>query len=118
MKSATHNLFSFGLILYVASLFGYPLLLTIVLAVAATFFTNALIDAVGHTSVRGIPTRTWVGHSIVTAPLWGALAWALILMVPAASVGAFPPHLVLLGFFTSLGSSLGGTLGGLPGMFL
>jgi hypothetical protein len=107
MKSATHNLFSFGLILYVASLFGYPLLLTVVLAAAATFFTNALIDAVGHTSVGGIPTRTWVGHSIVTAPLWGALAWAFVLIVPAAFLGVFPPHLVLLGFFTSLGALSG-----------
>ncbi len=55
MKSATHNFFSFGLILYVVSLFGYPLLLTVILAALATLFTNALIDAVGHTTGGGVP---------------------------------------------------------------
>jgi hypothetical protein len=48
LRSTTHNLFSAGLILYVVSYFGYPLLVTALLMVVATVFTNFLIDKVGH----------------------------------------------------------------------
>jgi len=89
--------------LYVLSLFGVPLLVTVVLAVVATVFTNALIDGVGHARGGAVPRRTWASHSIVTAPLWGAAAWALVLVVPSAFVGVFPPDLLMLWFFTSLG---------------
>jgi hypothetical protein len=47
--------------------------------------------------------RTWRTHSIITAPFWGAAAWALTLILPAALVGVFPPNLTLLGFFVTLG---------------
>ena len=107
MRSATHNLFSVGLILYVVSYFGYPLLITVSLMVVATVFTNFLIDKVGHTRRDGFPRRTWVTHSVVTAPLWGAAAWALTIIVPAALVGVFPPGLVLLALFSALGALAG-----------
>jgi hypothetical protein len=93
--------------LYVLSLFGYLLLVMILLAIVATVFTNALIDSVGHTREGGIPRRTWVTHSIVTAPLWGAAGWAFVLVVAAALVGVFPPGLFLLEYFAWLGALAG-----------
>ena len=107
MRATTHNLFSVGLILYVVSYSGYPLLITVLLMVVATVFTNFLIDKVGHTREDGVPRRTWVTHSVVTAPLWGAAAWALTIIVPAALVGVFPPGLVLLALFSALGAVAG-----------
>ncbi|MDA4115692.1 MAG: DUF1286 domain-containing protein [Thaumarchaeota archaeon] len=107
MRSTTHNLFSVGLILYVVSYFGYPLLITVLLMVVATVFTNFLIDKVGHTRREGVPRRTWVTHSVVTAPLWGAAAWALTIIVPAALVGVFPPGPVLVALFAGLGAFAG-----------
>lgn len=74
MKLVTHHLFSIGLMLVVASFFRYPVLFAIFLVVVAMVLTNILIDEVGHTRDGGIPRRTWVTHSIVTAPLWGAAA--------------------------------------------
>lgn len=103
MKSATHNLFSIGLMLFVVSFFGYPLIITVLLAIVATIFTNLLIDEIGHSSSEGVLRRTWVTHSVITAPFWGAAAWALILMIPAALLGVFPPNLLLLAFYASLG---------------
>jgi hypothetical protein len=107
MRSTTHNLFSAGLILYVVSYFGYPLIVTALLMVVATVFTNFLIDKVGHTRGEGVPRRTWITHSVVTAPLWGAGAWALTITVPAAFVGVFPPGLILLALFSALGAVAG-----------
>jgi hypothetical protein len=107
LRSATHNLFSVGLILYVVSYFGYLLLITALLMVVATVFTNFLIDKVGHTRGGGVPKRTWVTHSVVTAPLWGAAAWVLTIIVPAALVGGFPPGLVLVTLFSALGALAG-----------
>jgi len=107
LRSTTHNLFSAGLILYVVSYSGYPPLITVLLMVVATVFTNFLIDKVGHTREDGVPRRTWVTHSVVTAPLWGAAAWALTIIVPAALVGVFPPGLVLLALFSALGAVAG-----------
>jgi len=93
--------------LYVVSLLGYPLLVTIILVAVATVFTNAIIDSVGHTHRGGIPRRTWVTHSIVTAPLWGAAGWAFVLVVAAALVGVFPPGTFLLEYFAWLGALAG-----------
>ncbi len=103
MKLFTHNLFSFGLVLYVASLVVYLQFLTVVFALAATILTNVLIDKVGHVEANGGSRRAWVTHSIVTAPLWGAAAWGLTLIVPAALLGVFPPNMSRLGFFVFLG---------------
>ena len=103
MKLITHNIFSIGLVLYVASYLTYLSVFTVILAVPATILTNFLIDKVGHDGAGGVPRRTWVTHSVVTAPLWGGLAWALTLIVPAALFGVFPPNLSRLGFFLALG---------------
>jgi hypothetical protein len=103
LKATTHNLFSIGLMLFVLSLFGYPLLITVFLAIVATILTNAVIDKGGHARGDGVPRRTWVTHSLITAPFWGAATWVATLVVPAALVGVFPPNLALLGLFALLG---------------
>jgi len=103
LKSNTHNLFSIGLMIWIITLFGDPLVVVLLLAAVATVFTNAIIDELGHTTTDGVPRRKFLTHSIITAPFWGAAVWALVLIVPAASLGLFPPDPVLLWFFTSLG---------------
>jgi Protein of unknown function (DUF1286) len=103
LKLVTHNIFSIGLMLFVVSLFGRPLLVTVFLAVVATLLTNLVIDKVGHAGGVGVARRTWLTHSIITAPFWGAAVWALTLVIPAALVGVFPPDPVLLHWFASLG---------------
>ncbi len=102
MKSNTHNLFSIGLMIWIITLFGDPLVVMLLLAAVATVFTNVIIDELGHTT-DGVPRRRFLTHSIITAPFWGAAVWALVLIVPAASLGLFPPDPVLLRFFASLG---------------
>jgi hypothetical protein len=103
LKSNTHNLFSIGLMIWIITLFGDPLVVMLLLAAVATVFTNAIIDELGHTTTDGVPRRRFLTHSIITAPFWGAAAWALVFIVPATSLGLFPPDPVLLWFFASLG---------------
>jgi len=103
MKLITHNIFSIGLVLYIASYLSYLSVSAVLLAFPATIFTNILIDKVGHDGAGSVPRRTWVTHSVVTAPFWGGLAWALTLIIPAALLGVFPPNLSRLAFFVALG---------------
>ncbi|HUI00604.1 MAG TPA: DUF1286 domain-containing protein [Nitrososphaerales archaeon] len=103
MKSATHNLFSIGLMIWIVTLFGDPLVILLLLATVATVLTNALIDELGHANEDGVKRRTFLTHSVITAPFWGAAVWAIVLIIPAASLGIFPPDPVLLRFFASLG---------------
>jgi hypothetical protein len=103
LKSNTHNLFSIGLMIWIITLFGDPLAVTLLLAAVATVFTNAIIDELGHTTTEGVAKRRFLTHSIITAPFWGAAVWALVLIVPAASLGLLPHDPVLLSFFASLG---------------
>ena len=88
MKALTHDMFALGLIVYVDSLFEANGLFTIVAAVAATILTNLAIDGFGHARVRGVPRRLWSTHSVVTAPVWGGLVWALALVVFGSVLGA------------------------------
>ncbi len=43
---------------------------------------NWVIDILGHTKSGGIPIRTFVTHSIFTAPLWGGLVGVATIFVP------------------------------------
>lgn len=82
MKSLTHNLFSAGLGLYFVSRFGLPPLLELLLVAWLSLAINWIIDTLGHTRARGIPVRTFVTHSIFTAPLWGGLVGVATIVVP------------------------------------
>jgi hypothetical protein len=106
MKSLTHNVFSIGLVVFVDSLIESPFVVTVALAVFATFLTNVLIDRLGHDRRGGVPRRKWLTHSVVTAPIWGGVAWALTLTVPLAVVDVLP-HLIFLVFFVALGALAG-----------
>ena len=74
MRALTHYLFSAGLALYLLSYVHEMGLVEVLLAVWLSFAVNALIDGLGHRSKNGRPARTWITHSVVTAPFWGALA--------------------------------------------
>ncbi|MBI3022137.1 MAG: DUF1286 domain-containing protein [Thaumarchaeota archaeon] len=82
MKSLTHNLFSAGLGLYLVSRSGLPLLLELLLVAWLSLAINWVIDILGHKKSGGIPIRTFVTHSIFTAPLWGGLVGLATILVP------------------------------------
>ncbi len=82
MKSLTHNLFSAGLGLYFVSRTSLPPLLGLLLVAWLSLAINWVIDILGHTRSGGIPVRTFVTHSIFTAPLWGGLVGAATTVVP------------------------------------
>jgi len=107
VKSLTHNVFSIGLMVFVVSLFGDPLLVTLVVVAVAVYLTNLLIDRLGHSKSEGVMRRTWLTHSLLTAPAWGAVAWGLTLTVFLALRGFYPPEPILLAFFMSLGGMAG-----------
>jgi hypothetical protein len=50
------------------------------LAVWLAVFVNFAIDAVGHSRQARGPVRSWITHSVFTAPLWG-LSLALLTVV-------------------------------------
>lgn len=101
MKAVTHDLFSVGLLLYVVTLLGVATITTVAYVVVVAALTNALVDGIGHSKRDGIPKRGWVTHSVVTAPVWGAVACLLVLAVPYAvglvSLGPVVAFLALLG---------------------
>ncbi len=82
MRSLTHNLFSAGLGFYFVSRFGLPPILELLLVVWLSLAINWVIDIVGHRKAGGIHVRTFVTHSIFTAPLWGGLVGVATIVVP------------------------------------
>ena len=72
MKAITHDFFSVGVGFYLVSRVGGPstplyLLLVVWLAIA----TNGVIDLLGHFRRGGTPVRSFLTHSVFTAPIWG-----------------------------------------------
>lgn len=91
MKAVTHYLFSAGVSLGLLSLSRSLNLGTAILALWLSLSINYIVDALGHVSRDGNPTRTWLTHSIVTAPLWGAaVAVASITVLSQASGSSTP----------------------------
>jgi len=72
LKAVTHNIFSFGLTIFLLSRTGHLSVLSLFVALWLTFAVNTLIDAFGHTRKNDIPIRSFITHSVFTAPLWGA----------------------------------------------
>lgn len=79
MKALTHYLFSTGVSFGLLSLSHTLMSSSVVMALWLSLSINYLIDVLGHVSRRGNPTRTWVTHSVLTAPIWGALVAAITL---------------------------------------
>jgi len=57
------------------------------LALWLSLAINYLIDVLGHVSRRGNPTRTWLTHSVITAPVLGALIAAISLDAASLVLG-------------------------------
>ena len=105
MKLIAHYIFTIGLLVFIVRAFtsgaGY-----LYIAVFSGFLVNFIIDKIGHEAHNGHPRRTFITHSIYTAPVWGAVVTALPVVVGAYALGeqgyiqpiSFSiPFLVLLG---------------------
>jgi hypothetical protein len=94
LKAVTHYVFSIGVCAYVASyLLGFSILL-LLLVLWLSFATNALIDF-GHSMRGSTPIRSWVTHSIYTAPVWGGLVGVVSIVVPGYLLNQ-PPNAMLV----------------------
>ncbi len=102
LKALTHYLFSTGVSFGLLSLSHAVMPGLIGLALWLSLSINYLIDALGHVSRGGNPTRTWLTHSMLTAPILGALVAAISLAAASRAFGsgASPEPLAL---WTSMG---------------
>ena len=71
MKALTHNLFSIGVGLYLVLRIEQRPALDALLVIWLALATNEVIDILGHWKRGGIPVRSFVTHSVFTAPIWG-----------------------------------------------
>jgi hypothetical protein len=82
LKAVTHNTFSFGLGVFLLSRTGHLSVLSFLVALWLTFAVNTLVDVFGHTRKNDIPTRSFITHSVFTAPIWGAALGIATIIVP------------------------------------
>ena len=98
----THNFFSLGVCLYLLYRIDRPpTLLVLLLSVWLVFATNEVIDILGHVKRNGIPARSFLTHSIFTAPLWGIAVAVFSVYVTNVVVGQTITSLQTL-FFAGL----------------
>jgi hypothetical protein len=90
MKALTHYLFSIGVSLGLLSFSRTLMPGSIVMVLWLSLSINYLIDVLGHVSRKGNPTRTWMTHSVLTAPIWGALVAAISLDAASRASGSGP----------------------------
>lgn len=102
MKALTHYIFSAGISLGLLSLSHELSLGSTMMALWLSLSVNYLIDLIGHASRRGSPTRTWVTHSVVTAPFWGSLV-AIVSVAAISKASGSDPLLAVLGFWAFMG---------------
>ena len=107
MKAVTHYLFSAGVSLALLSLSGSPDAGRIVFALWLALSINYLIDAMGHASRGGGPTRTWLTHSVLTAPAWGA-AVSLASLTALAQASAAALRLTTVLYWTLFAALVSG----------
>jgi hypothetical protein len=80
-----------------------PLLSGFVLAVWLSLAINGLIDILGHTRMGGTPVRSFVTHSIFTAPVWGGLVGVASVLIPYSILKIAPNSaLTLLALITGV----------------
>ena len=106
MMSVTHNFFSVGLCLYLASLAPAFTLSHLLLAGWVALSTGFVIDALGHSRRGGRSVRSWTTHSVVTAPLWGASIGLVTVLALSVFLHGFQEG-PLLGFAALLGVASG-----------
>jgi len=115
LKSVAHNVFSLGVAVYVTCASQVYLPASLFLAVWLAITVNFMIDALGHSRRSDRPVRSWITHSVLTAPVWGGsigfltscIVFALLQSVPSDEVLAFSVGLgVLLSYSHLLLDSL------------
>jgi len=90
MKALTHYLFSTGVSFGLLSLTHTLISGSIMMALWLSLSINYLIDVLGHVSRNGNPMRTWLTHSVLTAPILGALVAAASLDATSRAFGSGP----------------------------
>ena len=103
MKALTHYLFSTGVSFGALSLSHTLTPGSIVMALWLSTSINYLIDVLGHVSRSCNPTRTWLTHSVLTAPVLGALVAAASLDTASRALGSGSPW-ESLALWTLMGS--------------
>jgi hypothetical protein len=105
LKAVTHDIFSLGLIIFLLSKTGHLSVLSSLVALWLTFAVNTLIDVFGHTRKNDIPIRSFITHSVFTAPLWGAAVGIATIILPYSVF-----NLSVDSAFELLGAGLGVTI--------
>ena len=90
MKALTHYLFSTGVSFGLLSLTHTLISGSIMMALWLSLSINYPIDVLGHVSRNGNPMRTWLTHSVLTAPILGALVAAASLDATSRAFGSGP----------------------------
>jgi hypothetical protein len=103
MKALPHYLFSTGVSFGLLSLSHALMPGSIGMALWLSLSINYLIDVLGHVSRNGNPTRTWLTHSVLTAPILGALVAAISLDAALRAFGS-GPSLEPLALWTFMGA--------------
>ena len=107
MRLIAHDIFAFGLGTYVLVRLGAGIASSVALAFILSFAVNRIIDA-GHYQKNGRPTRSYITHSVFTAPIWGLLVG---LAISSIALVVFHVDLMLLG-------AIAGTLAAFAHLFL
>jgi hypothetical protein len=102
MKSVTHYVFSVGVGVYAASVVHLYLPVSLLLGAWLGVSTSFTIDAIGHSRRGDRKVRSWTTHSILTAPIWGALLGLLSVFVLYRLV-QISPGSELLAFSAGMG---------------
>ncbi len=91
MKLITHDIFAFGLSTYMlARVFGTGIATSVMLSLILSLATNRIIDA-GHIQKHAYPARSYITHSIFTAPIWG-----ITIGIAVSSIALFAFHVDIL----------------------
>ncbi len=103
MKQITHYLFSVGLSFCVLSLFRSLNADSLLMVVWLSVSVNFIIDMLGHVSRNGTPSRSWVTHSVFTAPACGGLVGGFTLAA-ISTLLAFRLLWTSIAFWTTVGA--------------
>jgi hypothetical protein len=82
MKALTHYVFSIGMGVLVSERLGYFSFIDVVLVVWLGLAVNVVIDVFGHGLRGGVGNRSFLTHSVFTAPVWGGAVAVLSVYVP------------------------------------
>jgi len=103
LKQITHYLFSVGLSFCVLSLFRSVNADYLLVAVWLSISVNFIIDLLGHVSRNGTPSRSWVTHSVFTAPACGGLVGGFTLAA-ISTLLELRPLWTVIAFWTTVGA--------------